>query len=118
MTSNILRLANVTTAAGAGAVALSAEELVNGVLIIEAGRSVGFTCALTAAIDAYIGPKYALNGVMFTFNIINKEPTNSLALDSGDINSQLIPKAQAALRATTTTIYWQRIAGVWKALNN
>lgn len=103
------------TAAAADVLTLSAEQVVSGVLIVLAGRTAGISLPLTAAIDAYT--KTPIDGTRFILKVINREPTNAIALSSVEIPGQPIPKSQAGGASTTTDFHFLRVGGSYICLN-
>lgn len=104
------------TAADAVVLTLTAEQAVSGVLIVLPGRTAGISLPLTAAIDAYTGTP--VNGTRFILKVINREPTNAIALSSVEIPGQTIPKSGAGGASTTTDFHFLRVAGTYICLNS
>lgn len=102
-------------AQGAGVITLSAKQMVSGVLIVDSGRSAGISLPLTAEIDAYTGTP--VDGTRVILKVINREPTNAIALSSIEIPGQPIPKSQAGGASTTTDFHFLRVAGSYICLN-
>lgn len=104
------------TASAADVVTLTAEQAVSGVLIVLSGRTAGISLPLTAAIDAYTGTP--VDGTRFILKVINREPTNAIALSSVEIPGQAIPKSGAGGASTTTDFHFLRVAGTYICLNS
>lgn len=103
------------TAAGVDVVTLTPEQAVSGVLVVLAGRTAGISLPLTAAIDAYTATP--VDGTRFILKVINREPTNAIALSSVEVPGQPIPKSQAGGASTTTDFHFLRVAGSYICLN-
>lgn len=104
------------TAAAADVLTLTPEQAVSGVLVVLSGRSAGISLPLTAAIDAYTG--LPVDGTRFILKVINREPTNAIALSSVEIPGQPIPKSGAGGASTTTDFHFLRVGGTYICLNS
>ena len=110
----------INIASGGGAVTLSPQEMVSGILIVDVGRSASIGLPLSANVDAYIltTGTTPVNGMAFQLNVVNREPTATLNLSSIEVPAQGIPKAVSGAVSLPSIFYFQRIGAVWTCLNN